>query len=111
MNIRHLQYFSHVARLHNLNAAAHVSYVTPSTLSKAISELEAELDCRLFERHTRGMRLTSAGQILDERVQLLLFDIDRIRQEIRSLKTPDRAEETTAIFRLTPEALPITHCA
>jgi DNA-binding transcriptional LysR family regulator len=110
MNIRHLQYFSHVARLHNLNAAAHASYVTPSTLSKAISELEAELDCRLFDRHTRGMRLTSAGRILNERVQMLLFDIDRIRQEIRSLKAPDRADQTPVRFRPAPHVLPVAHC-
>jgi DNA-binding transcriptional LysR family regulator len=85
MNIRHLQYFSNVAKLRNLSAAAHVSYVTQSTVSKAISELESEFQCRLFHRHPRGMQLTSAGVVLNDRVESLLLDIERLRRDIGSL--------------------------
>lgn len=60
-----LHYFSAVARLENMTAAAAELNVTQSTLSSAIGHLEREFGTPLFLRlPSRGLRLTSAGRTL-----------------------------------------------
>lgn len=66
MDRRHLEYFLAVAELGSFTrAAASLSIAQPS-LSQAIAALERDLESELFERHGRGVRLTSAGEALLE---------------------------------------------
>lgn len=52
------------ARRGSLTAAAKVLQITPAAASAALKKLEARLGVRLFERTTRSMRLTEAGENL-----------------------------------------------
>jgi DNA-binding transcriptional LysR family regulator len=63
-NIGDLQVLLHTAAGGSLTAAARVLGVTPAAASATLKRLEAQLGTRLFERSTRAMRLTSAGEIL-----------------------------------------------
>lgn len=63
-NIAELQLLVHTAREGSLTAAARVLGITPAAASAALKRLEAQLGARLFERSTRAMRLTEAGQTL-----------------------------------------------
>ena len=59
-----LALFTTVARLLSYSAAAEELKVTPSLVSRRLSELETQLGYRLFERTTRQVRLTAEGQKL-----------------------------------------------
>jgi DNA-binding transcriptional LysR family regulator len=64
MNItyRQLKAFMLVARLGNFTRAAEQLHITQAGLSVMIRELEAQLDNRLFDRTTRTVTLTAAGE-------------------------------------------------
>jgi DNA-binding transcriptional LysR family regulator len=59
---RQLQYFVAVAEDLNFTRAAERLHVVQQSLSTAIAQLETLLGVRLFERTTRSVRLTSAGE-------------------------------------------------
>lgn len=58
-----LETFTVVARLLSFNAAAEELGISPSALSRRISQLEDSLKTRLFQRTTRQVSLTEAGTI------------------------------------------------
>src|SRR5215831_5186168 len=54
--------FEAAARLASFAKAAEELRVTPAAVSRHVAILEAWLERRLFERHRRGVALTSAGE-------------------------------------------------
>ena len=66
MELRHLRYFVIVAKELNYRRAAEILHVAHPSLSKQIKDLEYELDVRLFDRNTKGVKLTSAGHVFLE---------------------------------------------
>lgn len=77
-----MQVFLRVVETGSFSEAARVLRMTPSTVSKLISRVEARLGVRLVERSTRHLSLTTEGQIYYERSQALLQDIDSIEREL-----------------------------
>jgi DNA-binding transcriptional LysR family regulator len=77
-----MQVFLRVVETGSFSEAARVLGMTPSTVSKLISRIEARLGVRLVERSTRQLSLTTEGQIYYERSQSLLNDLDLIEQEL-----------------------------
>lgn len=59
-----LRAFDVAARRLNLSLAAEELHVTHAAVSRQIKLLEEQLGRRLFERHSRGLRLTTDGQRL-----------------------------------------------
>ncbi len=57
-----ISYFTAVANLESISGAADYLGMSASTVSRKIDEAEAALGVRLFERDTRHLRLTEAGQ-------------------------------------------------
>jgi DNA-binding transcriptional LysR family regulator len=62
--LRHLRYFVAVAEELNFSAAARREHVSQQALSRIIQQLEAELGVLLFERTTRSVRPTAAGEAM-----------------------------------------------
>jgi DNA-binding transcriptional LysR family regulator len=69
---RTLQLFLETVHQGSFAAVARQHGVDPSSVSRAMSQLEHEVKTRLFHRSTRQLSLTDAGQLLYERVQPLL---------------------------------------
>ncbi|MDB5430132.1 MAG: HTH-type transcriptional regulator [Caulobacter sp.] len=65
-----------VARLKNFRAAARELRISPSALSNAIRSLEARLGVRLFNRTTRSVALTEAGEQFVTRLSPALAEIE-----------------------------------
>ena len=89
MSLSYLRVFRHideVARCGSIRKAAEALFLTPSALDRRIQDLEAELGTALFERHARGMRLTSAGEIFLHHARAQRADFERVRSEIEQLK-------------------------
>lgn len=60
--------FYQVAISGNITAAARELYISQPAISKAISKLEQSLNTTLFIRNSRGVTLTSEGEILFEQI-------------------------------------------
>lgn len=74
MEIAKLKLFLDVAATGSFSRAATLADTTQSSVSKAVSQLEAELGARLFDRTGRGAALTAAGRALLPRASALLAD-------------------------------------
>jgi DNA-binding transcriptional LysR family regulator len=75
VGLSELTAFSCVATHRSFRAAAQELGTSPSGLSHAISSLEKRLGVRLFNRTTRSVALTEAGQEFLARVQPALHDV------------------------------------
>lgn len=77
-----MQVFLRVVETGSFSEAARLLRLTPSTVSKLVSRIEARLGVRLVERSTRALSLTAEGQIYYQRSQALLKELDLIEQEL-----------------------------
>ena len=67
-SLRQIHYFTVVAELGGITAAAARLFVAQPALSRQIALLEQEIGFPLFQREARGVRLTPAGERFRERV-------------------------------------------
>lgn len=110
-SLRQLSYLVALADRLNFRAAAEAQFVTQSTLSAGIKELETLLGAQLVERDKRRVRLTAVGEEVAARARELLAGATDLTESARSaaaaLSGPMRlgAIPTVAPFLL-PEVLP-----
>lgn len=64
MELRQLRYFAKLAETLNFSEASRELFITQSTLSQQIKQLEQELDAQLFHRDSHSVTLTEAGAAL-----------------------------------------------
>lgn len=83
---RMLLYLHEVARCGSIRKAAERLNVSPTAINKQILLLEAQQGMPLFERLTRGLRPTAAGEVLVAHVRRTLRDHERAEREISALK-------------------------
>jgi DNA-binding transcriptional LysR family regulator len=76
MELRHLRYFAAVAESCHFGQAAEQLHVAQPALSYAIRQLESELDVTLFNRTTRQVALTAAGEFLQAEAARILAGVD-----------------------------------
>ncbi|MBW4658821.1 MAG: LysR family transcriptional regulator [Drouetiella hepatica Uher 2000/2452] len=77
MDISVLQLFIEVMKQGNFAAVARDRNLDPSSVSRAIASLEAELGIRLFQRTTRQLSPTEAGKIYFERIEPLVEEMQQ----------------------------------
>ncbi|MCA8423620.1 LysR family transcriptional regulator [Burkholderia seminalis] len=75
MDLLALADFNLVARHGSFGEAARVAGRPKATLSRRVAELENSLSLRLFERGSRGVKLTQEGRALYERTGTLLAEL------------------------------------
>lgn len=98
---RFAHYLDEIARLGSIRKAADKLNVSASAIDKQLIHAEEELGVALFERLPRGMRLTSAGEILLHGIRSWRRDLSRIRFEIDELKGLRRGEVKIAVSQET----------
>ena len=76
MNLRQLYYFKAIAELEHYTRAAEKLYVSQSSLSHAIQELEDELNVEFFVKRGRNVELTKYGQLFLPYVQKTLETLE-----------------------------------
>ncbi|MBA3848748.1 MAG: LysR family transcriptional regulator [Opitutus sp.] len=87
MELRHLRYFTTVARTLNFSQAARELHLAQPPLSAQIKSLEHELGVQLFARSSRGVALTQAGQAFLPKALDALRAAERAGESARSLAT------------------------
>ena len=80
MEVHQLRYFVAVAQEGGFSKAAELAHVAQPSLSQQIQKLEAELGQPLFNRLSRGVSLTEAGQRLLPFARRILSDLNDARR-------------------------------
>lgn len=86
MELRQLRYFVRTAETLNFSEAAKSLYVTQSTLSQQIRQLEQELDTVLFLRDSHSVMLSEAGERLLPYARQTLQSAESCLDHVRDLK-------------------------
>ena len=94
MNLAELQTFLIVASERSFSRAAVKLHRTQPAVSQAIRRLEEEVDERLFDRTSKGGRLTEAGRILLDYARRLTDLRDEARSAMRELQDFRRGRVT-----------------
>lgn len=81
-----VRYFLQVVNSGSISEAAARLHVVPSAISRQISRLESELQAPLFERQSRGVALTAAGELLAGYARRTLLDAELVTNEIKALQ-------------------------
>jgi DNA-binding transcriptional LysR family regulator len=84
MDLLALADFNLVARHGGFGKAARATGRPKATLSRRVTELEAVLGLRLFERGARNLKLTDEGRALHQRTSVLLTELDETAAAIAS---------------------------
>jgi DNA-binding transcriptional LysR family regulator len=100
MDLVALTDFNLVARHGGFGKAARATGRPKATLSRRVTELEAALELRLFERGARNLKLTEEGRALYERTAALLTELDETAAAIAS-----RAEKPRGRLRISAPLL------
>jgi len=95
--------FRAVAQTRSFTAAAAQLEVSPQAVSQGVKALEARLSVRLFNRTTRSVALTEAGELLWARVGPALDDVMEATDSVREL-----AEKPTGLLRISLPRLAFT---
>ncbi len=86
MELRQLMYFVKAAEMAHFTEAAAALYITQSTLSQQIKQLENELGMLLFDRIGKHVHLTEAGGVFLLHARQILLDVEKGKQAIQDLQ-------------------------
>ena len=84
INSDDLKFFSIISKHSSLAATARALNVTPPTVTQRLQVIEQKLKLKLVERHARRITLTDEGQLLAERAQIILAEIDDLHESLYS---------------------------
>jgi LysR family transcriptional regulator, salicylic acid-responsive activator of bsdBCD len=83
MDLRQLKYFLTVAKEGQVTRAAKLLNMEQPPLSRQLKLIEEELGVTLFDRSNMRLKLTSAGELLKQKAELLLRDFDEAIREVK----------------------------
>jgi LysR family glycine cleavage system transcriptional activator len=86
-SLNYLIAFEASARLGSFRAAADEMHLTQGAVAQQVRALEEELQCKLFERHARGLVSTSAALEYANRIRLSMGVIEEATRELVGQQT------------------------
>ncbi len=107
VTLRQLKAFVLVAEHNSFTKAAEILMLTQSALSGLIKELEQNLDIKLFDRTTRKMYLSDAGQRLLPQAKRVLNEVAVLDEKVAGLKSLHQGHVRLAVSQqLAASAMP-----
>lgn len=85
MDIKALRYFVELVVQNSFTKASIALFVTQPTISKMIKKLEGDLDQTLLNRRGHHFKLTTAGQIVFDKAQVILAQMDELNRQLVDL--------------------------
>ena len=98
MEIRQLRYFLDIAQTEHLTQSAQNLFVTQSTLSHGLRQLELELNIPLFDRLGRGLRLSQAGAAFRVHAARALQEIEAGRMALADMTSLQSGTLTVGVI-------------
>ena len=83
LTVRQMQYFDALAQTLHFGRAAKLAGVSQPALSAQIAEMEERLNCPLFERGGKTVRMTDVALALQPRIERILADIRDVETTAR----------------------------
>lgn len=80
MNIEYLRYFLDVAQTKSITKAAKLNFISPQGMSRAMGELEKELDCKLLERFSNKLELSELGREFVPVAERVVGEYDKLSE-------------------------------
>jgi DNA-binding transcriptional LysR family regulator len=108
MNFRQLEVFRAVAEANSFTRASHSLFISQSTVSQHIRELEDSLGVKLFLRNRRTVSLAAAGEDLLEHSRNIFRMLDQAELAAKTFKDPYHGKltfgcaSTTLLYQLPP---------
>ncbi|OWT56150.1 LysR family transcriptional regulator [Candidimonas nitroreducens] len=90
LTIRHFKAFLAIVQTRGFTRAAERVHISQPGLSLMMQDMESQLSCRLFERTTRSVRLTAAGQRLVPVAQQVVDEVEAIAPVLSQLSEKRR---------------------
>ena len=88
MNILQMKYAVEVAKAGSINKAAQTLLIAQPNLSRSIKELEGELGITIFDRSSKGMKLTMEGEEFIGYAQNILRQIEQMEKMYKDTSVP-----------------------
>lgn len=107
MNLQQLRYVVALAEAKNFTKAAEGQFVVQSALSQQVRRLEEELGVQLFERTTRTVSLTSAGESLLPLLNQVVAGAERIKCDAQALSGTVTGRLTVGMMEIPTESLDV----
>jgi DNA-binding transcriptional LysR family regulator len=107
VNLRQLRYAAALAEAQSFTKAADNEFVVQSALSQQLRKLEDELGVALFERTTRSVALTPAGEALLPLIHQVLAGVDRIKFDAQALSGTIAGRLTVGMMEVPSESLDV----
>src|SRR3954471_2954102 len=85
LNLNHLRIFREVLERGSITAAASALRISQPAVSRQLAEFESVLGTQLFDRLPRGIRATSAGEILGERARRIFAEESAAEHDLGEL--------------------------
>jgi DNA-binding transcriptional LysR family regulator len=102
-----LRYIDAIARAGSIRKAAETLSITSTALNRRVLAMEDELGVQIFERLPRGVRLSTAGELLIHHIRHQMSDMERVRSQIADLAGERRGHVSIACSQaLLPYFLP-----
>lgn len=94
MEWHHFKYFQVLAETEHMTKAAERIAVSQSALSRAITKLEQELGCPLFERRGRTIQLNKYGEAFLKRTNKIVYEMQAAKEELQEMMGIERGVVT-----------------
>lgn len=107
MNLQQMRYAVALADTQSFTRAAAAQYVVQSALSQQLRKLEDELGVRLFERTTRKVTPTPAGETLLPLMRQVLAGIDQIKSGAQAISGTIAGRLTVGMMEVPSESLDV----
>ena len=92
ITVKQLKYLCSVADYQHFTRAAEASFVTQSTLSAAINDLEAQPGVKVFERNKRSVLVTPLGEKIIVQARIILGEVEDLLSLAKGFKAPLSSE-------------------
>jgi DNA-binding transcriptional LysR family regulator len=102
-----LHYVDAIAKAGSIRKAAETLAITSTALNRRLLALEEELGVPIFERLPRGVRLSTAGELLITHIRAQMSDFEKLKSQIADLSGERRGHVSIACSQaLLPYFLP-----
>lgn len=78
MNITYLKYICEVEKYGSISKAADHLYINQPRLSKIIKDVEKDMNVKIFERTTKGVRPTKKGFLFLNQAKMIIHEVEHL---------------------------------